>query len=223
MSEPAAVLLDLYDTVAESDWPVWRNTLSKVIGVEARVLDDAFRLTRPARSEGVFGSVEGDMAAVLEAMGFDPPPPDLVRDLASYEHEFTQEHVRLYPDALPAVEALRAAGIPTALVSNCSYNTRPVVERLRLHELFDAIVLSFEVGARKPQRAIYEAALGTVGDPEPSATLFVDDQAAYCDGARGLGINTRLILRPGADPPESFAPDTNGHRVITDLTKLLED
>src|SRR6266550_7447975 len=220
MPEPAAVLLDLYDTVAESDWRVWRDTLSKMVGVEPRVLDEAFRMTRPSRSEGAHGSVEGDMAAVLEAIGFDPPPPDLVRDLASYEHEFTQEHVRLYPDAGPAVEAFRAEGIPTALVSNCSYNTRPVVERLELDRLFDSIVLSFEVGARKPQRAIYEAALHAVGDPEPSATLFVDDQASYCDGARAIGMDTRLILRAGADPPESFAPDTNGHQVITDLTTL---
>jgi putative hydrolase of the HAD superfamily len=222
MPEPAAVLLDLYDTVAESDWPVWRSTLSRMVGVEPRVLDEAFRMTRPSRSEGAFGSVEGDMAAVLEAMGFDPPPPDLIRDLASYEHEFTHEHVRLYPDARPAVQALRADGIPTALISNCSYNTRPVVERLELDELFDGVVLSFEVGARKPQRAIYEAALRAVGDPEPPAALFVDDQASYCDAARTLGMDTRLILRPGADPPESFAPDANGHRVITDLTALLQ-
>jgi putative hydrolase of the HAD superfamily len=222
MSRPAAVLLDLYDTLAESDWWVWREALSKKVGVEPRVLDDAFRITRPARSEGAYGSVEGDMAAVLEAMGFDPPPADLVRDLASYEHDFTHDHVRLYPDARPAVEALRAAGIGTALVSNCSYNTRPVVDRLGLGELFDAVILSFEVGARKPQRAIYESALRAVGDPDPSTALFVDDQANYCDAARNVGMDTRLILRPGADPPESFAAETNGHRIVTDLTTLLD-
>jgi putative hydrolase of the HAD superfamily len=222
MSRPAAVLLDLYDTLAESDWWVWREALSKKVGVEPRVLDEAFRITRPARSEGAYGSVEGDMAAVLEAMGFDPPPADLVRDLAAYEHEFTHDHVRLYPDARPAVEALRAAGIRTALVSNCSYNTRPVVDRLDLDELFDAVILSFEVGARKPQRAIYESALRAVGDPDPSTSLFVDDQANYCDAARNVGMDTRLILRPGADPPESLAAETNGHRIVTDLTTLLD-
>ena len=156
------------------------------------------------------------------AIGFDPPPPDLVRELASFENEFTEEHVRLYPDARDAVEALRDQGIVTVLVSNCSYNTRAVVDHLSLDRLFDALILSFEVGAYKPQPAIYEAALRAAGDPPPNAAVFVDDQASYCDGARRLGIDTRLILRPGADPPESFAPDTNGHTVITDLTSLLE-
>jgi len=223
MPRPAAVLLDLYDTVAESDWQVWRNTLSKKIGVEARVLDEAFRVTRAARSEGTYGSVEGDMTAVLEAMGFDPAPPDLVRDLASFEHDFTHDHVRLYPDAKEAVEAIRAEGIPTAIVSNCSYNTRSVVDRLGFDSLFDAVVLSFEVGSRKPQRAIYEAALRGVGDPDPSTALFVDDQPTYCDGARNLGMDTRLIMRPGSDPPESVSSDTNGHVVIEDLARLFAD
>jgi FMN phosphatase YigB (HAD superfamily) len=107
-------------------------------------------------------------------------------------------------------------------VSNCSYNTRPVVDRLKLDELFDAVVLSFEVGARKPQRAIYDSALRSVGDPDPSTALFVDDQAGYCDAARNVGMDTRLILRPGADPPESFSAETNGHRIVTDLTTLLD-
>jgi len=49
----------------------------------------------------------------------------------------------------------------------------------------------------------------------------VDDQADYCDGARALGIDTRLIIRPDAHPPEGFAASTNGHRVIPDLTALL--
>jgi HAD superfamily hydrolase (TIGR01509 family) len=222
MADRDAALLDLYDTVAESDWWMWRDRLSSIIGVDPPALDEAFRVTRPERSIGTYGSVEGDMAAVLAAIGFDPPPPELVRELASFENEFTEEHVRLYPDARNAVESLRERGIVTVLVSNCSYNTRAVVDHLSLERLFDALILSFEVGAYKPQPAIYHAALRAAGDPPPPAAVFVDDQASYCDGARRLGIDTRLILRPGADPPESFAPDTNSHTVITDLTSLLE-
>jgi FMN phosphatase YigB (HAD superfamily) len=52
--------------------------------------------------------------------------------------------------------------------------------------------------------------------------VFVDDQTAYCDGARALGIDTRLIQRPTATPFEGFAPSTNGHAVITGLAELLD-
>ncbi len=57
---------------------------------------------------------------------------------------------------------------------------------------------------RKPDPGIYEAALEGIGADPPDA-LFVDDQTDYCDGARALGIDTRLIVRPEWVPPEGYA------------------
>ena len=48
----------------------------------------------------------------------------------------------------------------------------------------------------------------------------MDDQVDYCDGARALGIDTRLMLRPGLQP-DPFAASTDGHLVIRDLNSLL--
>jgi hypothetical protein len=81
------------------------------------------------------------------------------------------------------------------------------------------VILSFEIGARKPDAEIYEAALRSVATRAEDA-LFVDDQADYCDGARALGIDTRLMLRPGAQP-DQLAASTDGHVVIHDLATLL--
>jgi putative hydrolase of the HAD superfamily len=82
-------------------------------------------------------------------------------------------------------------------------------------------VLSCELGARKPDPAIYRSALSAL-DARAGDAIFVDDQTAYCDGARALGIDTRLIQRPNAMPFEGFAPTTNGHTVITSLAELVE-
>ena len=82
------------------------------------------------------------------------------------------------------------------------------------------MILSHEVGAMKPQAEIYREAMRRLGDPDPTRSLFVDDQVAYCDGARAVGLDTRLILRPeegSEDPPAS----TNGHRIIDGLRPLL--
>ena len=219
---PAYVLLDLYDTVVDGDWRGLRDALADRLGVDAPVLDQAFALTRPTRNIGGYHDEEGDMAAVLEAIGLDPEL-DVVRDLATFEHEQLRERIRLFPDSLEVVAALRERGVRTALVSNCSHSTRSVVERLRLEEAFDALILSFAVGARKPQPGIYEAALAALGVDSPSDAVFVDDQVRYCDGARALGIDTRLILRDGTEPSEGVSLETNGHAVIQDLTALLED
>jgi len=216
---PEAVLIDLYDTLVWTEWPAFRDLMCARLRVEPTTLLAALGRTRPARSVGEYPSAEADMAAVLTALGTDDPA--LARELADMERAFfSEERVHLYDDSLRVVRGLRESGVRTALVSNCSHSTRPTVDRLRLDLEFDAVILSFEVGAKKPQPEIYRAALGSLR-VQPQAAVFVDDQARYCDGARDLGMDTRLIMRAGAEPPEGFAPDTNGHTIIADLTALL--
>jgi HAD superfamily hydrolase (TIGR01509 family) len=215
-----AALIDLYDTLVEGDWSTLRAALSHRLGVDDGILREAFTITRPARNEGRYADEEADMAAVVAAAGLDPEP-ELVRELASLEFDFQRTGVRLHPESLGVLRELRAGGAKTALVSNCQHSTRATVDRLGLEDEMDVVVLSFELGARKPQPAIYHAALDALGADATDA-VFVDDQAAYCDGASRLGIATRLILRPEADPPEGVS-EANGHRVITDLRALLED
>ncbi|HSL11978.1 MAG TPA: HAD-IA family hydrolase [Actinomycetota bacterium] len=220
---PIAVLLDLYDTLVESDWHVWHREMAGLLGVDGPVLRQAFDVTRPARSVGAYPDVEAEMRVIVQATGIDDPPDELVRDLAAREFAFMASRVRLHDDAIPTVRALRERGVRTALVSNCSHNTAPVVERLGLADELDVLILSFEVGARKPQREIYRAALDALGGVTPDDAVFVDDQVPYCDGAAALGIATRLIVRRESAPPlEGWAADANGHRVITDLRVLLD-
>jgi HAD superfamily hydrolase (TIGR01509 family) len=218
---PAAVLLDLFDTVVASDWGAWHATLAGLLGVDGRTLSLAYGATREARNTGRYPDEEADMRAVIEAVGIDDPPAELVRSCASAMYVYTRDGVTLYDDVPPTVTALRDAGVATALVSNCDHAATHVVDRLHLGDLFDRVLLSFEVGAKKPAPEIYRAALDAVGGVAPSDAVFVDDQTAYCDGARAIGIDTRLIIRPEARPPEGVSTDANGHAVITDLSSLL--
>jgi putative hydrolase of the HAD superfamily len=215
-----AVLLDLYDTVAWSQWPRQLAMMSARLGIKPDSLLEAFDRTRPARNVGTYPDAEGDMNAVLLALGIHDRL--LARELVEAEARFLSASLHVYEDALPTVRELRARGVRTALVSNCSHSTRPAVDRLGFEREFDAVVLSFEVGARKPQPAIYQAALTGLGVGAERA-VFVDDQAAYCDGARALGMETRLIVRDlGPDRIEGDPVDSNGHLVITSLAALLE-
>ena len=58
------------------------------------------------------------------------------------------------------------------------------------------MILSFAVRSMKPEPEIYRLALDALGDPDPSRAVFVDDQVLYCDGAKAVGLDTYLILRP---------------------------
>jgi putative hydrolase of the HAD superfamily len=221
MSTTRAVLLDLYDTLVWTEWPAMRAALEERFGLTEAELLRAFTITRPARSVGAYGSAEGDMAAILEAAGVDADP-DLVHEVdAERTKTLLESGVRLWEDSIPALRELRRRGVRTAVVSNCDHLTRPIVDRLGLAEEADAVILSFEVGIAKPDPGIYLAALEAVGSVPPAEAVFVDDQAAYCDGARLLGLTTFVILRE--DPsPESEVSEPGGHRVIRDLRALLE-
>jgi putative hydrolase of the HAD superfamily len=60
-----------------------------------------------------------------------------------------------------------------------------------MDELFDPIVISGEVGLRKPDRAIYELALAQLDVPAQEA-VFIDDAEPNLLGARAVGITTVL-------------------------------
>ncbi|HYP13980.1 MAG TPA: HAD family phosphatase [Bryobacteraceae bacterium] len=53
---------------------------------------------------------------------------------------------------------------------------------------FDEFVLSYKVGAMKPEPAIYQAAL-SLADCEPNECFFTDDIAAYVEAAKSHGID----------------------------------
>ena len=215
-----AALLDLYDTVADGAWGDLARIVMHRIGVDRETLFRAFDTTRPARSVGAFGSAEGDLSAVIAACGVDPDPA-VVAELTAMELEVLPARARVYEDSLPVVRELRARGIRTVLVSNCSFSTRPVVDALGLEAEFDAIVLSFEVGAAKPDAEIYREALARAGNIAPGRAVFVDDQARYCDGAVAVGLQTMLIDREEAAPAEGRSTDGHGHPLIRDLRALL--
>ncbi|KJK40797.1 HAD family hydrolase [Streptomyces variegatus] len=88
-------------------------------------------------------------------------------------------------DMLALLGGLRAAGRPVALVSN-SFGTG-TYDGVELVSLADVIVISAEVGIRKPSRRIYAIACERLGiDPEQA--VMIDDLRQNLDGAARLGI-----------------------------------
>jgi putative hydrolase of the HAD superfamily len=102
------------------------------------------------------------------------------------------------PDAamLDGVRAARRDGVRTGLLSN-SWGDALTYDEGLLEELFDAWVISSEVGLRKPDPAIYELAAERLG-LEPAACVYVDDLPGNLKPARALGMAT-VLHRGDAD------------------------
>ena len=88
---------------------------------------------------------------------------------------------------LDAVRRARGAGVRTGLVSN-SWGTHRY-DRALLGELFDGIVISGEVGIRKPAAEIYQLGARRIG-LAPEACVFVDDLPFNLEPATELGMAT---------------------------------
>jgi epoxide hydrolase-like predicted phosphatase len=78
----------------------------------------------------------------------------------------------------------KAAGLSTALLSNSWGLDYP---REQWDELFDVVVISGEVGMRKPEARIYQLAAERLG-VAPEACVFVDDLAPNIRGAQAVGM-----------------------------------
>jgi epoxide hydrolase-like predicted phosphatase len=96
---------------------------------------------------------------------------------------------------ISAVRTARAAGLRTGLLSN-SWRVDDYPREL-LDDLFDAWVISGEVGLRKPDPAIYALAAERMALP-PEAIAFVDDLPGNLKPARAIGMTT-IAHRGDAD------------------------
>jgi putative hydrolase of the HAD superfamily len=206
-----ACLVDAYNTIVYTDYAPYRDELPALAGLPADVLYGEFRRLGPAVGTGRMTLAQA-FAAILQAGGAEPRP-GLVRALTARTRELLLTTARLYDDALPFLRELRSLGVKVAIVSNCDENTRPLLAASGVAALADALILSCEVGAEKPQAAIYQQALDRLGVPAGGA-LFIDDNAAFCAGAEELGISALRIVRgqAGGHPP--------GDGVVTSLTEV---
>jgi putative hydrolase of the HAD superfamily len=102
---------------------------------------------------------------------------------------------RLRHDLLDAVRRLRTR-IPTALLTNNVREWRAGWSTLiPVHELFDVIIDSSEVGTRKPEPRIYEITRERLGVAH-GEIVFFDDIGQNLKAARALGWQTVLYTEP---------------------------
>jgi FMN phosphatase YigB (HAD superfamily) len=75
---------------------------------------------------------------------------------------------------------------------------------LGFHELFEKAYFSFEIGLKKPGKAIYEFVLGD-SNLNPDESLFIDDTPENVQGAEDAGING-YYLKNGTKISDIFFP-----------------
>jgi 2-haloacid dehalogenase len=122
-----------------------------------------------------------------------------------------------YPEVPDMLRALRARGIPSAILSNGSPDMlEAAVASAGIADLLEAVLSVEAVGVFKPARAVYElvgARFGTV----PGAVLFVSSNGWDAAAATGYGFDAVWVNRAGE--PVDRLP-WRPRRVLTDLVSI---
>ncbi len=142
--------------------------------------------------EDFFASLDGNETDIRRVL--DPAAPEF------FGHRLTAN-----VPMQAFVEEVASSGFRTGLVSNIVHEWIDVWERVVPTSLpFAGRVYSCVEGARKPEPAIYQAALAQVG-VAPSEALFLDDFEAMAEGARAVGMHAVHVADTGAAIDEARA------------------
>jgi len=209
----------------EPPWPLLQRTLAARHGIsvseseakEAMLAEMAYYRThhRDGADEGSLAELRRRCALVLQehlpqtaSLGVEEMTEALLDSL-----RFTP-----FPDAAPALAALRAAGLRLAIVSNWDCSLRGVLGELGLAGAVDAIIVSAEVGAPKPDAAIFLAALDELRRGPAEAVFVGDSLETDVLGARVAGLRGLLLERNGA----TVAPGTDDVERVFSLHEVVE-
>ncbi|KAJ7953796.1 haloacid dehalogenase-like hydrolase domain-containing protein 3 [Quillaja saponaria] len=109
-----------------------------------------------------------------------------------YEYYANGDAWHLPDQAYESITLLKDAGVKMAIVSNFDTRLRKLLKDLNVLDLFDAVIISSEVGYEKPDPRIFQAALDQLNIVPGKAVHVGDDQEADKEGANAVGIDCWL-------------------------------
>jgi HAD superfamily hydrolase (TIGR01549 family) len=120
--------------------------------------------------------------------------PGVDRALANALYDVMLDSWHAYDDTVPTLRVLREAGVGLCLLSNAGVPIRTVLDRDGITPWVDGVVLSYEVGAVKPDHRIFQAALDALALPA-NRVLMVGDNANDDGGGASMGLRTLILPR----------------------------
>lgn len=208
-TELRAVLFDLDGTVVDSE-PLWADAMRLIAADLGGTLTEEVL----ARTTGL--SVPASVDLMLAELGSDRPPAEVIRQLLERAAEVFAQELMWQPGAQELVDALRADGVTTALVTSSPRIVVDVaMERLGAHR-FDLSVCGDEVAAAKPDPTPYLLAMQRLGRPADEC-LAVEDSPSGTEAAVAAGIPVLVV------PSEVPVPEGPGRVFAASLLEATVD
>ena len=135
--------------------------------------------------------------------------PALAQGYADYFHEMAAQvmtdNTTLYPDALRMLQAFKAQGCKTAIVTTKAHRTiQHIVDRFGAQPLLDEVIGGDDVSKEKPDPEGLLGVLARFG-VEKEDLLYIGDSLVDAKTAKAAGVPFAAVLT-GTTPAEAFAP-----------------
>jgi HAD superfamily hydrolase (TIGR01662 family) len=158
------------------------------------------------------------VASAYRALGLDLTSQDLV-DVITTEQKAWWSGITMGPSAASVLQLLRKSGLKVGICSNAPYYSPAMHEQfqhLGLVELVDSVVLSADVGYRKPSPVIFARILEQLGIPARNTIFVGDRQREDIAGAAQSGMRTVRIREHFDDDSGVWEADA----VIEEISQL---
>ena len=237
------IFFDLYGTLLvygnmDTAWSDWLNTLHKqlrlrglTLSIEslAETCDQFYSKSEPTPRQHDLTVFEQRIQNLCLDLKLNPTPED-IKVVANKVANAWQKHISLDPETHHVLHTLHRSK-KLALVSNFDHppHTHSVLRKLDLTSYFDSVVISGEIGIKKPDPRIFDAALERTR-MKPEEVIYVGDTEDDITAAQAAGMVPVLIQRHNEgnvwdfsvnthnSEQEEFTPDV---RTITELSELL--
>lgn len=183
-----AVIFDMYETlVTQLCSPLYFGAqIAGDLGLAPEVFLPGWRETEEARTIGML-TFEDVMSMLMHRYGVYTPElyrQVVERRLAAQRDCFS----RLHPQILPMLQTLKSAGIKIGLITNCFSEEARLIRESELFPNFDAPCISWELGVRKPDPAIFRICLEQLGIPAENCLYVGDGGSRELETASSLGM-----------------------------------
>ncbi|MEN4010576.1 MAG: HAD family hydrolase [Chloroflexota bacterium] len=147
---------------------------------------------------------------LLAEQGYPAVEPFALRRALDCFYAVSQAHWQVEDDAHPALQALRRAGYRLGMISNAgdALDVHALIDNAALRDYFDLILISAELGIRKPHPRIFRVALDHFQVNPRQAVMVGDTLGADVLGANGVGMASIWITRRAATPDNRDHLDT---------------
>jgi putative hydrolase of the HAD superfamily len=183
-----------HDVAPEAVQQIFAEMGPSFVAVMDQMAVKAWSVSREASLE-FWGRIYSE---ALERLGVPDPDQEIFQAL--YERYTRYDSYRLFPECIPTLQAVRAAGLVVGLISNFEEWLEGMLIEMEVAHLFDFMVISGKEGIEKPDPAIFHLALERSGIAPETAIYVGDHPKLDVEAAQSVGMGAVLIDRKGHHP-----------------------